>query len=265
MDRSGFAPHAALAVAALAGCHWLIEHDPSRPGAPADFARARREQRVAPDVTLLDSARPSDLPPPPSDALPTLLFSDDFTAPGGLVDDGVGSWSVANGVYRQTTCDAIPESAVPGKAWTNVTASVKVRADAICWDLPLIFPKMNEAGLLVRVASYQPAGCTNNRYYYCVLDFFSHELYVGERKGDPLCNAAESNPVQLPPLKLGAFYPLEVSAKGKLITCRAQVDGAWHSSSWTDSSANAIPSGTVGLVADELKASFDELRVTALP
>lgn len=261
MPRRSIASASLLAL--LGGCHWIFEHQPHQAGleagAPAaDLVRPRREHRPAPEASLHDAAAALDLALPSLDSTtgPAILFSDDFSQPGGLIDDEVGTWSVADGVYRQTICRRVPESAVPGKSWGDIVARVRVRADKLCTDL--LFPPVNEAGLVVRVDSYKPPGCTNNRYYYCVLDFYSHELYVGERKGT--CDFKDK-PFQLPALAVNTWYELELAAKGNQLLCRARVNGTWLSGIWTDTSTSSIALGSAGVIADEIRVSFDDFEV----
>jgi hypothetical protein len=215
----------------------------------------------APDQTTPDLIPWPDLTPWP-DLVPWpdtqgVLYQDDFSSGAAAWTDDQGTWVVQGGVYSQTACNqpgsASPDSMVTGQTWTDVTVSVRIRADQLCTGSAL-----NQGGLAVRIQSITDC---NNNYYFCVADFDDDFLAVGSLKGSCLGSGTSQS---TPALQLNTWYQMELSAKGNQLTCR--IWGGNLSSPVTVSRTdqlNPIPSGSAGMNLDGLRVSYDDFKVTA--
>jgi hypothetical protein len=200
-----------------------------------------------------DKLVPPDLPLAP-DTAPGVLFSDDFSSGGNFTDDGTGTWTVSGGVYSQTSCAITgqsPDAVVPGKNWADVKVSVRIRADQDCGRA--------QGGLALRIQG--SAGCTGNKYYFCVADFDSNFLAIGELDGS--CTGSGSTK-STPNLQFGTWYSMEFSAKGSQLTCTLS-DGTLSSPVTVSRTNSLFNSGTVGLNLDGLKVSYDDFVVKPNP
>jgi hypothetical protein len=204
----------------------------------------------------------ADLPGPGPDVFSPPLFEDHFSsAPGGLTQtDGTGSWSVTGGVLSQSQCYAGPEAVVPGKSWTNVKVTAKLRGNTVCPEPG--YP--GAVGLSVRVVSIG-MNCEDKRYYYCMvdLDASNGELFAGKMDGDYNCDPSGFTSQPAGKLALGVWYTMSLSAVGNLLTCLLSGPGLGPITATLTDTGQPLASGSAGVVSDLATVSFDDFVVVA--
>ena len=203
-----------------------------------------------PDIQPWPDTQPAPDVMPWPDTTPGPLHQESFTTGTTMLDDGQGNWTVQGGVLTQTTCNQAPDTVIPGKTWTDIKVSVRIRGEQFCG--------LGQGGPTLRVQA--TTGC-NNYYYWCVIDFDNNRLYVGYLKGS--CTGPSTSKTT-PNLQLNTWYDLQFEIKGQTMSC--QLSGGNLSSTITATrtdSTNPILSGSAGLVTDGLKASFDDFVVEA--
>jgi hypothetical protein len=227
---------------------------------PGELVDSRLDTPRAVDGPRRDAgraeARSVDQRPP--DHSPAPLFADSFALPGGLVADGDGTWAVEGGLFRQSACPPVFETAaaVPGRSWTNVRVSARVRGDSLC----AVGQGASDGGVIARVASIAH---DQKRYYYCVINFREAELAAGQVLPYQ-CNAGSAYR-PLPGVQLGVWYDLALTVVGAQVSCSVSGPGVSPASAgYIDSTACCLASGSAGLTTSGVRASFDDF-VVALP
>jgi len=167
------------------------------------------------------------------------LFSDDFNDGNstGWSTNG-GSWSVASGIFNQSSTGADAKAQAGTTSWTGVSVQARVRPNAFGSGSGRF------AGVLARAQNM-----TN--YYYLGLAN-GNQVVLGKRISggyNTLASAART-------VSTGTFYTLRIEAFGT--TLRGFVDGTLTVSA-TDSS---LATGRAGLTGVFTNASFDDVVVT---
>jgi len=169
------------------------------------------------------------------------LFSDDFNDgnSAGWSTNG-GSWSVASGVYTQSSTGADAKALSGSTAWTNYAVQVRVRPNAFGSGSNRL------VGVLARVQN-------STNYYYLALT--GSQVVLGRRVAGGYATLASA------PFSgtTGIFHLLRLEAFGT--TLRGFANGQLA----VTATASNFASGRIGLTGVSASGSFDDVVVADTP
>ena len=258
----GGAPFAcAQSPACPEGYYCGADHVCHRGPRPADLGPAEPWPWDTPHPdTHIPSARDAR-PELSADAAAVVLFQDDFTTGGNFANDGLGNWSVANGVMTQKKCDTDANAIVASKSWTNVMVTVKLRGQTVC--PPPAPDNYSYAGLLIRAGSIGTE-CKNRRYYMCAADFANspdRQLAIVKIDGDAGCLDKGVTTQPVGPVQINSWYTMSFSAVANVLTCTISGAGLASTTVTFTDTGSPLAAGSAGVFTFAATVSFDDFVV----